>query len=215
MFTGIIQDLGTVRGVARRGVNLLLTVETGLDLSGISTGDSVNVSGYCQTVVEVSARAFAVEVSPETVARTTAGSLRPGSRVNLELPLRLSDRLGGHLVLGHVDGVGQVVSVVREQGFSTFRIKVPDFMPRYMVEKGSVAVDGVSLTVNALGRDFFEVGIIPHTASRTTFGLLKPGDYVNIELDVLGKYVERLLGGKAPEGFDWESFAKHGFDGGK
>ncbi len=161
-------------------------------------GESVAVQGVCLTVVEPAATSFAADVSPETLTRTTLGALRAGARVNLERALRLSDRLGGHLVLGHVDAAVPAVSVHRGQEFWTARISVPAALAPEVAEKGSVTVDGVSLTVSALGEGWFEVALIPTTLAGTTLSGLRAGDLVNLETDVLAKYVRRATGGRKP-----------------
>jgi riboflavin synthase len=189
MFTGLVQALGTV--TALEGGRL--AVETPL-AAELSAGDSVSVNGVCLTASGVAGGGFTADVMDETLRRSSLGGLGPGSRVNLELPLRAADRLGGHFVQGHVDGVG-TVGEVREEGFSRVVVVEADGdLLRYVVEKGSIAVDGVSLTVSALDADGFEVSLIPETLERTTLGAVAPGDGVNLEVDVLAKYVERLVG---------------------
>jgi riboflavin synthase len=189
MFTGLVQALGTV--TALEGGRL--AVETPL-AAELSAGDSVSVNGVCLTATAVVGGGFTADVMDETLRRSSLGGLGPGSRVNLELPLRAADRLGGHFVQGHVDGVG-TVGEVREEGFSRVVVVEADGdLLRYVVEKGSIAVDGVSLTVSALDADGFEVSLIPETLERTTLGAVAPGEGVNLEVDVLAKYVERLVG---------------------
>jgi len=182
MFTGLIEELGALW--ARNGGRF--TFEAALVTEGTRVGDSIAVNGCCLTVVEVGPGTWSADLVEETLARTTLGGLRLGDPVNLERPLRVTDRLGGHVVQGHVDRVGEVVSPARDLVVAT-----PD--TRYLVEKGSVAVDGVSLTVVAVEDDRFRVAVIPHTAEMTTLGRLRPGDPVNLEFDILAKYVERLL----------------------
>lgn len=221
MFTGLIQDVGTVVQAQRRGENLLLGVRTRMDLAQVALGDSICIEGYCQTVVRIDGDAFFVEVSPETLSRTTAGDLRPGLRVNIEPALRLTDRLGGHMVAGHVDGVGIVESMTSGSEFWVIAIKAEPAVLRYCVEKGSIAVDGISLTVNKVLDDRFEVGIIPHTLSATTLGKKKAGARVNLETDLIGKYVERFVSAMLTkstetsetqrEKIDPAFLAKHGF----
>ncbi len=196
MFSGLVAARGEVRSVARRGRGA--RIEVGCELPGelLAPGESVAVQGACLTVVEPAPTSFAADLSPETLARTTLGALRAGARVNLERALRLSDRLGGHLVLGHVDAAVPVVSIRRGQEFSTARISVPVALAPEVAEKGSVAVDGVSLTVSALGEGWFEVALIPATLAGTTLGGLRAGDLVNLETDVLAKYVRRAAGGR-------------------
>lgn len=200
MFTGIISALGTVREVAPigGGEDMRLTVAypgafVEPKLGGpIATGASVACSGVCLTAVGFAPGAFVVQVSAETLARTTLGAWRPGTPVNLERPLRMGDELGGHIVSGHVDGLGTVLDVRQEHGSHRFRFRVPEALARYVAEKGSVAIDGVSLTVNETEHDVFGVNIIPHTAAVTGFGTLQAGDAVNVEVDMLARYVARL-----------------------
>jgi riboflavin synthase len=189
MFTGLVQALGTV--TALEGGRLAVEAPLAAELS---EGDSVAVNGVCLTATGVEDGGFTADVMEETLRRSSLGALGPGSRVNLELPLRAADRLGGHFVQGHVDGVG-TVREVREEGFSrVVAVEADSELLRYVVEKGSIAVDGVSLTVSGLDGDGFEVSLIPETLERTTLGGVQPGDEVNLEVDVLAKYVERLVG---------------------
>ncbi len=196
MFTGLIADLGSVEAVERDGDGAALRIRTRLagELAG---GDSVAVNGVCLTATAVDAEGFRTEAMPETLARSSLGSLRPGAPVNLELAMRASDRLGGHIVQGHVDGTGTVAAVTAEGISRVLEIEADPELVRYLVEKGSVAVDGVSLTVSALRDDGFAVSLIPETLARTTLGALGAGDAVNIEVDVLAKHVERLFGARA------------------
>jgi len=189
VFTGIVEELGRFEG--RTGDRLRFAATT--VLSGAGLGDSIAVNGCCLTLVEDGEGWWEADVSDETLARTNLGSLRPGDPVNLERPVRLEDRLGGHIVLGHVDGVGEVVAPAPD-----LVVRVPTHLMRYLVEKGSVAVDGISLTAFALTDDSFTVAVIPHTAAVTTLGSRAPGSPVNIEVDVLAKHVERLLGAHLP-----------------
>jgi riboflavin synthase len=196
MFTGLIADLGSVIALERNGAGATLRV--GSRLSGeLREGDSIAVNGVCLTASEVGEGSFAAETMPETLARSSLGTLEPGARVNLELPLRAEDRLGGHVVQGHVDGTG-TVSALRSEGFArVLEIEPEPRLARYLVEKGSVALDGVSLTVSALGEDRFAVSLIPETLERTNLGAIGEGALVNIEVDVLAKHVERLLAARA------------------
>ena len=182
MFTGLIEELGSLRDRNGGRFTFAASVVTG----DAKVGDSIAVNGCCLTVVELGAGWWAADVVDETLSRTTLGSLRAGDPVNLERPVRLSDRLGGHVVQGHIDGVGRVVAPAPD-------LVVATSATRYLVEKGSVAVDGVSLTVAGVEDDRFRVAIIPHTAAVTTLGRLRPGDTVNLEFDLFAKYVERLL----------------------
>ena len=193
MFTGLVQEVGRVSGRERSNGGVRLTIEASL-ASELAEGDSVAVNGVCLTAVSVADGSFAAEVMNETVRRSALEGLGEGSAVNLELPLRASDRLGGHVVQGHVDGVGAVLDV-SEDGFARrVEIEPPAEVLRYVVEKGSVAVDGISLTVAELGQRSFTVSLIPETLNRTNLGDAEPGRKVNLEVDVLAKYVERLLG---------------------
>ena len=192
MFTGLVQQLGTLTSLD--GGRLAVTAALAGDLS---EGDSVAVNGACLTATSVTPGGFTADVMEETLRRTALGSLRAGDPVNLELPLRAADRLGGHFVQGHVDGVG-TVAAVHDEGFSRLvEIEADPGLMRYVVEKGSIAVDGVSLTVASLAEGTFGVSLIPETLERTTLGRASPGDSVNLEVDVLAKYVERLMGAMA------------------
>jgi riboflavin synthase len=191
VFTGIVEELGSVVALD----DSVLTLGCSQVLDDVRTGASIAVNGCCLTVVEFGPDWWRADVSPETFARTALGSLQPGDLVNLERPVRLEDRLGGHLVQGHVDGIGQVLDAVPE-----LRVRAPAPLLRYVVEKGSITVDGVSLTVVDALDDGFTVAVIPHTAAVTTLGQRSPGDAVNLEVDVVAKYVERLLGGYRPAG---------------
>jgi len=193
MFTGLIEGLGILERIRPKGGGLVLGIEAPFSLEDTRIGDSIAVNGACLTVVALKGQMFEVEVSPETLRRTTLGELKVGDRVNLERALRLGDRLGGHLVTGHVDGIGRIVSRETKGNFIFFRIWAPPEVSRYLVEKGSVTVDGVSLTVNQVWREEFGVAVIPHTASLTTLGFRKPGDRVHLEADLLAKYVEKFL----------------------
>ena len=191
-FTGLVQDLGTVATVDATDEGATLRVRTPL-AGELVEDDSVAVNGVCLTVTEREGEAFAAHVMPETLRRSSLGAVVPGRRVNLELPLRASDRLGGHVVQGHVDGVGSVAGV-RHEGFARLvTIRADPALLRYVVEKGSIAVDGVSLTVTRVDERSFDVSLIPETLERTTLGASGRGERVNLEVDVLAKYVERLL----------------------
>jgi riboflavin synthase len=186
MFTGIVEELGRVAAAGTR-----LRVEAEQVLDGARLGDSTAVNGCCLTLVAIGDGWFEADVSEETLRRTTLGGLAPGDRVNLERPVRLSDRLGGHLVQGHVDGVGEVVAPAPD-----LQVRMPGDLARYVIQKGSITVDGVSLTVVDPTDDGFSVAVIPHTAEVTTLGRRQPGDRVNLEVDVIAKYVERLALGE-------------------
>ncbi len=192
MFTGLVADLGTVSDVVATPDGVRLQVATSL-AAELSEGDSVAVNGVCLTAVSADAQAFTAEVMNETLRRSSLAEVAAGGRVNLELPLRAQDRLGGHVVQGHVDGVGSV-SAVEDDGFArVVTIRAPDGLLRYVVEKGSIAVDGVSLTVSSVSPDTFAVSLIPETLERTNLGAAAPGTPVNLEVDVLAKYVEKLV----------------------
>lgn len=192
MFTGIIEGLGTVKSLTRAAGGIRMGIEADFPMDKIKVGDSIAISGACLTVVDFHDNIFEVDVAPETLARTTLDQVKMGDRVNLERPLCLGDRLDGHLVTGHVDGVGVIRARRPLANAMLFAFRVPEALSRYIVEKGSVAVDGISLTVNACKRSTFEVSIIPHTAKITSMGFKKVGDSVNIETDIIGKYVERF-----------------------
>ncbi len=192
MFTGIIEGLGTVKSLSRVAGGLRMGIEANFPIERIRVGDSVAVSGACLTVVRFQESIFEVDVAPETLSKTILGEAKVGDGVNLERPLRLGDRLDGHIVTGHVDGVGTVKAKRPLANAILFTFGVEEALSRYMVQKGSVAVDGISLTINECKRGSFEVSIIPHTAKMTTMGFKKVGDVVNIETDMIGKYVERF-----------------------
>jgi riboflavin synthase len=194
VFTGIVQDVGRVEACQPRGGDVRLTIAAdGLDLSAARTGDSLCVQGCCLTAVDVQGRTFAADVSRETLSLTTLGQLEAGSRVNLEPALRAGDALGGHLVSGHIDGVAHVVGVESDARSRRLTIEVPAPLARYIARKGSVAIDGVSLTVNEVEGARFGVNIIPHTLEVTTLGELTVGSVVNLEVDQLARYIERLM----------------------
>jgi riboflavin synthase len=192
MFTGIVTDVGTVERMDADENGARLRISTRL-AGELAAGDSVSVNGACLTAATVDGEAFEADVVNQTLELTSLGPLEPGVRVNLELPMRLSDRLGGHLVQGHVDGTGEVIGSTEEGVGRRLRIRVPDELRRYLVERGSVAVDGVSLTIAALSDGAFEVALVPETLQRTTLGTAKEGSRVNLELDVIARYVERLV----------------------
>jgi riboflavin synthase len=191
MFTGLVAGTGAVESLDRDGDGVRLRVRT--ELAGeLAPGDSIAVNGVCLTALDPDGQGFSADVMEETLRRSSLGPLAKGDEVNLELPLRVGDRLGGHMVQGHVDGTGSV-EAVNDDGFArVVRIGAPPALLRYVVEKGSIAVDGVSLTVSVVGCDGFEVSLIPETLERTTFGAAEPGRVVNLEVDVLAKYVEKL-----------------------
>lgn len=213
MFTGLIETVGRVLHLERSGAAARLAVAGDLPQDDIRLGDSVAVNGVCLTVVAKAPGTLTFDVSPETLERTMLGTLGSGSPVNLERALRLSDRLGGHIVAGHVDCIASIVERRESSGNIVFTFALPRDAARYLVEKGSVAIDGISLTVNSVAADSFTVNIIPHTASRTTLERKRPGDRVNIETDLIGKYVARLLTGQqgGGGGLSLELLAKNGF----
>lgn len=193
MFTGIIEELGSVRSIEERGENARIVISARVVTEGTIHGDSIAVNGVCLTALDIQPDSFAADVSRETLLRSTLGRLQPGAPVNLERAVTPATRLGGHIVQGHVDGRGQFLSVEDHGESWTLRIKYPPELARYLVFKGSVAVEGISLTIAGLTDEYFEIAIIPKTWEVTNLSQLKPGDDVNIEVDVMGKYVERLL----------------------
>lgn len=199
MFTGIIQAVGKIAALTPQGGDLRLSIGTGeLPMQDVKVGDSICVSGCCLTVIARRADAFDADVSRETLSLTTLGDLKAGSAVNLEKSLTMSTPLGGHIVSGHVDGLGTVKSRREEARSVRFDIQVPVEIKKYVAHKGSVSVDGVSLTVNEVQDDVFDVNIIPHTMAHTIFGQYRPGSRVNLEVDVVARYVERMLGERIP-----------------
>lgn len=217
MFTGLIEGTGKLKTLEPRGKDMRLSIQASFDLEGFQTGESVAVDGVCLTAVSWQARAFTVDVSQETLSRSTLGQRSAGDEVNLERALRLGDRLGGHLVNGHVDGKARVMARKQRGDSLVFVFEVVAELGRYIIEKGSVAVNGVSLTVNRCDEKSFDVNIVPHTARWTTIGTWRVGDEVNIEVDIIGKYVERFVRatqeGDPPStgGVDRSFLAKHGF----
>ena len=220
MFTGIIEGLGTISAIRPAGQGKRLTIDADFVLDQTKPGDSIAVNGACLTVVKIRAKRFEVDLSPETLATSTFDKARRGDRLNLERAMRLSDRIDGHLVSGHVDGIGVIQQHDKRGNAILMTIAVPETLTRYMIRKGSVAVDGISLTINTCDTTSFTVSIIPHTASITTVGMKPKGDAVNIENDMIGKYVERFTRGKAvqdgeptaaPTGIDLQLLAKSGY----
>jgi riboflavin synthase len=205
MFTGIVEEIGTVRSAdAGR-----LTVAARKVLDDANPGDSVAVNGVCLTIVEMTSESFSVDVMPETLRRTNLGALKAGDRVNLERPLAVGGRFGGHFVQGHIDGTSRVVSVTPERDAILLRFEAPPEIMRYIVEKGFIAVDGVSLTVVECSSTAFGVSLVAYTQRNSTLGGKKPGDMVNLEVDIIAKYVERLRGGGSA--ITKEFLAEHGF----
>lgn len=216
MFTGIIQAVGEIAALELKGGDARLRVRTGkLDLGDVRLGDSIAVSGVCLTAVQLPGDGFWADVSGETLAHTVIGALKPGSRVNLEKALTPTTRLGGHLVSGHVDGVGEVIERKRDARSERFRIRAPQELARYIAHKGSICVDGVSLTVNAVEGGVFDLNIVPHTLTETTLDEYRPGRRVNLEVDLIARYLERLLLGDAAaeggQGITLDFLRAHGF----
>ncbi len=213
MFTGIIESMGSVNKLTRHGDDAILYIDTSMNLDDIKTGDSIAVNGACLTVTEKKDRGFTADVSSETLDRTNLKMLKPGAPVNLEKALRLNGFLGGHLVLGHVDGVGKILEKVTKSNSILLAVESGKEIDRLIVEKGSVTIDGVSLTVNRCEKNRFYVNMIPQTARVTTLGLKKVADWVNIETDIIGKYVEKLLNssGRPDKGIDMNFLAEQGF----
>jgi riboflavin synthase len=196
MFTGIIEEIGKIEEISKHGRNLKLRIKASKILNDLKVGDSININGACQTVIETNSDSFTVEAVEETLRKTNLGELKRNDLVNLERALRFSDRLGGHLVTGHVDGVGKIKSIARRDGSFLYEFELSEKYLAHLIEKGSVAVDGISLTVVEVKESSFTVSIIPFTLENTTLGTKKLGDLVNIETDLIGKYVERILASK-------------------
>lgn len=194
MFTGIILAVGMISAVESKGGDCRLTIQTGtLPLDDCVLGDSIAVNGVCLTAVELGKNHFCADVSNETLSRTTLKQARVGTPVNLELALTPSSRLGGHIVSGHVDGIGHIVEKAPDGRSQRFKIQVPDALAKYIAEKGSICIDGISLTVNSVDGPFFSVNIVPHTLRETTLGTMAVGSQVNLEVDLLARYLERLM----------------------
>lgn len=220
MFTGIIQAIGEVTAMQSRGGDLRLRVNTGkLSLDDVGLGDSICTNGVCLTVIELPGDGYWADVSVETLNFTTLGKLESGSRVNLEKALTATDRLGGHIVSGHVDGVGEVVSLEEDARSIRFVLRAPDTLAKYIAHKGSICIDGTSLTVNAVSGAEFELNIIPQTMAETVFGQYRPGSRVNLEVDVIARYLERLMLGDnaaglgANAGLSMSTLAESGYLG--
>lgn len=210
MFTGLVADRGTITAIRQTGENWKLTVRTAFDMVSVEMGESIAVDGACLTVTEMGEDVFSVEASPETLRRTTLGDRKVGDKVHLERALRVGDRLGGHMVLGHVDGVGKLVAMRREKNAWLLDFDAPDNVARYLIEKGSVTIDGVSLTVNSVDGSRFGVAIIPHTSEHTNLTDYTVGRRVNLESDVIGKYVEKFVNPKG-QGIDQKMLEDFGF----
>ena len=215
MFTGIIETLGTIRHFARHATGARVEIAAASLSQGVQPGDSLAVDGACLTVAALAGDALICDLSAETLSRTTLGSLRPGARVNLERPLQLGARVGGHLVSGHVDGVGYLVARVPQGQGALVRIRVPQSLTPFLVPKGSIAVDGISLTVAVLSGPLVDVAVIPYTLQATTLGDKRTGARLNLEADLIGKYVARLLPGRdrarGSAALTWQVLKEHGF----
>jgi riboflavin synthase len=211
MFTGIVEDQGMVLKVEPRGQGKRLTIELPAELTDVQVSDSVNVNGACLTVVEKRGHMIGVDLSSETLQKTTFSDVRGGERVNLERALKLSGRLGGHIVTGHSDGVGIIVDRREDRDFLHLKIRIPKDVSKYTVQKGSIAVDGISLTVNECTNEEVGMTLIPYTLKKTTLIGKKVGERVNVEVDILAKYVEKLLGRSAPGQLDVSFLKEHGF----
>lgn len=212
MFTGIVEEIGTIRSIQPGSKSVRIAIEADVVLEGTKLGDSIATNGVCLTVTQLDARCFWADVMPETLKRSSLGSLRTGSPVNLERALRWDGRLGGHLVSGHIDGTGRLIAMDTDDNAVWYTIAVDDRLLRYVVEKGSVALDGVSLTVADVGRDYFRVSLIPHTRQITALGSKRIGDCLNIEVDIIAKYVEKLFGPRTgTSGLSLEYLQANGF----
>ncbi len=218
MFTGIIEAVGRVQQITPRSGDVRLTIATGkLSLADVKLGDSIATNGICLTVVELTGQGFAADVSNETLRRTCLKTWQVGTRVNLEKALMPTSRLGGHIVSGHVDGLGEIVGFKPDARSLQYQVKAPDELAKYIAEKGSITVDGISLTVNAIDGAIFSLNIVPHTAQETNVNTWKVGSIVNLEVDLLARYLERLLLGEkaaqssAKQDISLEFLAKHGF----
>ncbi len=212
MFTGLVTDIGEIRRIQPSGENFTVEIATSYPVADLVLGESIAVDGACLTVTSILDGAFTIDAGPETLKKTTLGDRKPGSKVHLERALRVGDRLGGHLVLGHVDAVGTVRGVKREKNAWLIDIEAPDEVAQFLIDKGSITVDGVSLTVNWVKENRFGLGIIPFTAEETNLADYKPGRRVNLEADVLGKYVKKLLGrGHSDGALNADFLAEHGF----
>lgn len=217
MFTGIVQAMGTLAASERHNGDCRLRIDTGsLDLADVVLGDSIATNGVCLTVVALPGDGFWADVSVETLQHTTLGQLRRGDALNLEKALRANDRLGGHLVSGHVDGVGEITRIHPDARSVRYQLRAPDALAKYIAHKGSVCVDGVSLTVNAVQGALFDLNIVPHTHQHTVFGSYRVGQQVNLEVDVIARYLERLLLGERAAQPDTPALtldflAQHGF----
>ena len=218
MLTGIVEEVGQVVSIQKGSVSAVLTIQASKVLSGTNIGDSIAVNGICLTVTTIKGNQFATDVMAETLRRSSLGDLARGAKVNLERAMAADGRFGGHIVSGHIDGTGEIISMEKEENAVWVEIGTPPQLLRYIVEKGSIAIDGISLTVAKLSDSSFAVSVIPHTGQETTLLSKKPGQKVNLENDIVGKYVERFLTtsisdaeDNASKGIDLEFLAEHGF----
>jgi riboflavin synthase len=209
MFTGIVEAQGKIRRLTMKGADAVLEIESGINLTDVAIGDSIALNGTCLTVIAKTGKTLSADVSAETLSKTTLKNLKSGDNVNLEKSLRVGGFVGGHFVLGHVDGTSRILSRTQKSGSIILALEVAGKLSRYIVEKGPVAIDGISLTVNKVEKDWFYVNIIPHTVANTTLVMKKEAEWVNIETDVLGKYVEKLL--QTSQRIDMDFLAKYSF----
>jgi len=209
MFTGLIEEVGIIRSINRHGAVRNVVVEASVILADMKIGDSISISGVCQTVISFDHHSFSVQAVQETLARTTFETLSPGAHVNLERSLRVGDRMGGHFVQGHVEAAGIITGIIPAGDGRDFRITVPTELSRFIAEKGSITIDGISLTVTFINGTEFGVSVIPHTLKSTTLGEKKRGDQINIETDVIAKYLDRLANSES--GLSMETLKKLGF----
>lgn len=213
MFTGIIEGKGKVRRVEYKGQEKRLAIELPPHLTEVQLGDSININGVCLTITQKEGQTIELDLSQETLQKTILGDLKEGDQVNLERALKLGDRLGGHIVTGHIDGIGKIVGKWEERSFLQLKIRIPGLVSHYVVKKGSIAIDGISLTVNEIEGDEIQLTLIPYTIEKTTLIDKRVGDQVNIEVDILGKYVEKLLrqGEKESKKLGLSFLKEHGF----